>query len=61
VLGAAPYKEVLAAAAVLLTFPMYVPYVRSIHAGRTKPHAFSWIIWSLASIVVFLLCFPTDG
>jgi len=47
------YKELLAAAAIVLTFVMFVPYIRSIRAGRTKPHAFSWIVWGLATLVVF--------
>lgn len=47
------YKELLAAGAIVLTFAMFVPYIRSIHQGRTKPHAFSWIIWSLGTVVVF--------
>jgi len=48
------YKELLAAAAVVLTFVMFGPYVRSIRAGRTKPHVFSWLIWALGTFVVFL-------
>jgi hypothetical protein len=48
------YKELLAAAAIVLTFVMFVPYIRSIRAGQTKPHAFSWIVWGLATFVVFL-------
>jgi hypothetical protein len=47
------YKELLAAAAIVLTFAMFLPYIRSIRAGRTKPHAFSWIVWGLATLVVF--------
>ena len=48
------YKELLAAAAIVLTFVAFVPYVRSIRAGQTKPHAFSWIVWGLGTFVVFL-------
>jgi hypothetical protein len=48
------HKELLAAAAVVLTFVAFVPYVRSIRAGQTKPHAFSWIVWALGTFVVFL-------
>jgi hypothetical protein len=48
------YKELLAAAAIFLTVAMYVPYVRSIRAGRTKPHVFSWITWTLGAFVVFV-------
>lgn len=47
------YKELLAGAAVALTFAMFVPYIRSIHQGRTRPHAFSWIVWALGTFVVF--------
>src|SRR5262249_35121341 len=55
------HKELLAAAAVFLTFAMFVPYIRSIHDGRTKPHAFSWIIWSLGTVVVFLAQLAARG
>jgi hypothetical protein len=47
------HKELLAAAAIVLTFAMFVPYINSIYDGRTKPHAFSWFIWSLGTLVVF--------
>lgn len=46
------FKQLIASAAIVLTFVMYVPYIRSIHRGRTKPHAFSWIIWTLSALVV---------
>ena len=45
-------KELLSAVAIVLTFAMFVPYIRSIRGGRTKPHAFSWVIWALATFVV---------
>jgi hypothetical protein len=48
------YKEPLAAAAIVLTFVAFVPYIHSIRAGQTKPHAFSWIVWGLGTFVVFL-------
>jgi hypothetical protein len=40
---------------------MYVPYIHSIRAGRTKPHAFSWITWTLIAIVVFLAQLADGG
>ena len=48
------YKELLSAAGIVLTFVIFVPYIRSILQGRTKPHAFSWVIWALGTFVVFL-------
>lgn len=46
-------KEVLAAIAVVLTFVAYIPYIRSILRGETKPHVFSWIIWGLTTVLAF--------
>jgi hypothetical protein len=39
-------KDALGLLAVALTFASYIPYLWSVLAGRTKPHAFSWIIWA---------------
>jgi hypothetical protein len=47
-------KQSLAAAAIGVTIMMFVPYIRSMQQGRTRPHAFSWIIWALVTFVVFL-------
>jgi hypothetical protein len=47
-------KQLLSAAAIVLTFAIFVPYIRSIRSGLTKPHAFSWVIWALGTFVVCL-------
>lgn len=47
-------KEALAAIAVIITFVAYVPYIRSILRGQTKPHVFSWIIWGVTTVFAFL-------
>ena len=47
------YKIVLGYAAVLLTFLSYVPYLKNIFQGKTKPHIFSWIVWTLISATAF--------
>jgi hypothetical protein len=54
-------KELLSAAAIILTFAMFVPYVRSIRSGLTKPHVFSWVIWALGTFVVFLAQLAGSG
>lgn len=48
------FKELLSASAILLTFVIFIPYIRSILKGDTKPHVFSWVIWALSTFVVFL-------
>lgn len=47
-------KAIFSAAAIALTLAIFVPYIRSIRRGQTRPHLFSWIIWSLVTFVVFL-------
>lgn len=55
------YKEIFSAAAVVLTFIIFVPYIRSVLQGRTKPHVFSWFIWALGTFVVFLALLAGGG
>ncbi len=31
----------------------YIPYIRSMLSGTTKPHAFSWLIWSVIAAITF--------
>jgi hypothetical protein len=47
-------REILSAAAIGLTFVLFVPYVRAIVGGRLKPHVFSWVIWGMVTFTVFL-------
>lgn len=56
-----PYKEILSAAAITLTFAAFVPYVRAIISGITKPHVFSWVIWGTTTFVVFLAQLEDKG
>ena len=54
-------KELLSAAGIALTFIMFVPYIRSIHRGQTKPHVFSWVVWGFGTFVVFLAQIADGG
>ena len=40
--------------AVAITWIAFLPYIRSIQHGETKPHVFSWVIWGLSTFIVFL-------
>lgn len=31
----------------------YIPYIRDILNGRTRPHAFSWFVWGLPCGIIF--------
>jgi len=54
-------KGLLSTAAIFLTFIAFVPYVRSILRGHTRPHVFSWAIWGSTTFVVFLAQLQAGG
>jgi hypothetical protein len=54
-------KEVLSAIAIFITIGSFMPYLLSILRGETKPHVFSWIIWSITTFVVFLAQLSDKG
>jgi branched-subunit amino acid transport protein len=47
------YKIVLGYLATFISVASYVPYFRNIFLGKVKPHAFSWLVWSLLTAVAF--------
>ena len=55
------YKELLSAIAIVLTFLAFLPYIRSIFQGKTKPHVFSWVIWGSTTFIVFLAQLADKG
>ena len=55
------YKEILSAIAIVLTFIAFVPYIRTILNGKTRPHVFSWVIWGSTTFVVFLAQLEGQG
>lgn len=47
------WRTALGAAATLMALVAYVPYFRDMLAGRTKPHAFTWLIWGVLTAIAF--------
>lgn len=54
-------KELLSAAAMVLTLAAFLPYIRDILQGRVRPHVFSWVIWALTTFVVFFAQLQAQG
>jgi len=48
-------KEIIGIIAVALTFIAYVPYFRDILKGITRPHIYSWFLWSLLTVLLVFL------
>lgn len=46
-------KETLGILAVVIGIIGYSAYFRDIFAGRTKPHAFSWLVWGMLTGIGF--------
>lgn len=47
-------KETYSAIAIALTFVAFYPYIRSILTNQTRPHVFSWAIWGVGTVIVFI-------
>lgn len=48
-------KNLLGFVATFLVFVGYVPYLRDIIQGKTKPHIYSWFLWSFVTFIAFAL------
>lgn len=55
------FKTILGAIAVAMALVSYVPYVRDIFLGKTKPHAFSWLVWASLTGIAFFGQVSDDG
>lgn len=47
-------KEIIGFVTVALTFISLAPYIYDIFKNKTKPHIFTWIVWSIATALAFL-------
>ena len=48
------YKILLAAIATIIGLLGYIPYIYDTIKGKTRPHVFSWLIWTFLSGIAFL-------
>lgn len=48
-------KEFFGSITVVIALISYVPYIKDILAGKTKPHIFSWLVWTVLTFVVLFV------
>jgi len=48
-------KNILGIVATVLVFIGYVPYLRDVVRGKTKPHLYSWFLWTFVTMIAFAL------
>ncbi len=48
------YRAIIGFFATIIALISYVPYFRDIFARKTKPHAFTWLIWGVLTGIAFV-------
>lgn len=46
-------KSIYVLTATLISLTAYIPYVRDVLNGKTRPHIFSWFVWSTLTGIAF--------
>ena len=46
-------KEILGIISLVLVLSSVMPYIITTYSGKTKPHLFSWIMWTIPTAIVF--------
>lgn len=54
-------KAIFGTIAIVIAFFSYLPYFNDIFTGKTKPHAFSWLVWSLISAIIYFSQISSGG
>src|SRR5687768_2539294 len=47
-------KETLGLIAVAMAIVAHIPYIIDIFRQKTKPHVFTWTIWALLTLIIFV-------
>ncbi|MBI1970139.1 hypothetical protein HYS47_00170 [Candidatus Woesearchaeota archaeon] len=55
------YKIVLGYLTILLACIAHIPYLLHVFSNKTKPHAFSWLVWSILSGIAFAASLVRHG
>ncbi len=55
------YKSILGIIGIVISLGSYVPYLRSIIKNETKPHAFSWLVWTFLTGTAFAAALVEHG
>ncbi|MDO8335280.1 MAG: hypothetical protein Q7T74_00665 [Candidatus Saccharibacteria bacterium] len=47
-------NDALGILAIAIGLVGYIPYFRTIFSGKTKPHAFTWLVWGVLTGIAFI-------
>lgn len=54
-------KNIIGLIATFLVFIGYIPYLRDIIKGKTKPHIYTWFLWCFVTFIAFALQFSAGA
>lgn len=54
-------KQILGLASLGVAMCGYIPYIVNVLRGKTKPHAFTWLVWEVLAVVGFGIQLRGDG
>lgn len=55
------YRVILGIIATVISIIGYIPYFIDMFKGKTKPHAFSWLVWGVLTWIGFLAQIQNGG
>ena len=55
------YKNLFALLGIALGVVGYIPYLLDIYRGKTKPHAFTWLVWAVLGGITFAIQISEGG
>lgn len=50
-------KDILTILTIALGIVAYIPYLKDLIFGNTKPHIYSWLVWTILNITLFSIQF----
>lgn len=48
-------KEVFGAISAFVSFASFIPYAHTMLRGHTRPHLFTWLVWSILTTIIFII------
>jgi len=54
-------KQIIGLASLGIALCGYTPYIINVLRGKTKPHAFTWLVWEVLAVVGFGIQLRGDG
>jgi hypothetical protein len=55
------YKTLLSVLSILIQIAGFLIYFWGIYKGKTKPHAFTWLVWAILSAIGFFAVLTSQG